>query len=107
MKTKIYITHKKGDANGEGFAFLTSTLIPALVCEWPFDWAPNGYTGKTCRAVLAVDVTGEDLCAEHLSNIPAILLNALCDWLHPEYRDDARRLLEVSTTIPDDTDGED
>lgn len=104
MKTKIYITHKKGDANGDGFAFLTSTLIPALVCELPFDWAPNGYTGKTSRAVLAVDEDDLDLGSDGLC---FNLMNWVCGWLNAEDRDDARRLLEVSTTIPDDTDGED
>lgn len=100
MKTKIYITHKKGDASGEGFAFLTSTLIPALVCEVPFDWAPKGYTGKTCRAVLSADV--DDI----FDNFPPNVYN-LAGWLKSENREDCVRLLEVHTTIPDDTDGED
>lgn len=97
---KVYITHKAPDANGEGFAFLTSTLIPALVCEVPFDWAPNGYTGKTCRAVLSVDEGDLDLGGD---GICFNLINLVCGWLNSEDRDDARRLLEVSTTIPDDT----
>ena len=77
MKTKIYITHKKGDANGEGFA--------------------------SCSALQSVDLRALQTISGNYAAQNMFSSCSALTTLRIEDRDDARRLLEVSTTIPDDT----
>lgn len=59
---KVYITTKRDDPDGRGFGLLAGGVIPAIACEIPFDWAPNGYNGRTSRAVLTLEgVTVEEV----------------------------------------------
>ena len=104
MKKKIYITHKKGDANGEGFAScsaLQSVDLRALQTISGGLAASSMF--QSCSALQSVDlralqtISGNYAAQNMFSSFSALTT------LHIEDRDDARRLLEVSTTIPDDT----